>query len=189
MLQDIRRDCLEYRSFGGWWRNLGFWVTATYRLGAWARELPLPWSAALGLLHWLLRQPWRLFLHVELPPTARIGGGLLLVHPYNVLIGADVQLGEGCMVFHEVTVGMGPTPGMPRIGRDVVLFVGARVLGGIELGDAAEIGANCVVTRSVPAASVVAPTPGQVIPKALLRRGPADTPVPTAPVEPRRTAP
>lgn len=169
MTRELARDAAAYAYFGGWYRNLGFWVVATYRLGAWARTLPLVPRLPVLVVYWVLRLPWRLFLHVELPTSAHIGGGLVVVHPYNILIGADVRLGEDCALFHEVTVGMGPRPGAPQIGSRVALFAGARVLGGVRIGDGSEIGANCVVTSDVPPASIVAPAPTRAIPKTLLR--------------------
>jgi serine O-acetyltransferase len=168
-MRDLARDAAGYAPFGGWYRSLGFWVVATHRLGAWARTLPQPLRLPILVVYGLLRMPWRFFLHVELPASARLGPGLLLVHPYNVLMGADVQLGEDCAIYHEVTLGAGPKPGMPQIGNRVALFAGARVLGGVCVGDGAEIGANCVVMTDVPAGSIVAPTPCRAIPKTLVR--------------------
>ncbi len=169
MIREMTRDAAAYAAYGGWHRNLGFWVVATYRFGVWARTLPLLLRLPVQIVYWFLRQPWRFFLHVEIPTSARIGPGVLLVHPYNVLIGPGAQLGEDCSLFHEVTVGTGPSPGMPRIGNGVALFVGSRVLGGVEVGDGTEVGANCVVTNSVPPGSIVAPTPCRAFPKALMR--------------------
>lgn len=171
LLRSLARDASAYAALGGWWGNLGFWVVATYRLGAWAKTLPLPLRLPILVVYGLLRLPWHLFLHVELPASARIGAGLLLVHPYNVLIGPEAQLGDDCSIFHEVTVGAGPSPGMPRIGDRVALFAGARVLGGIEVGDGSEVGANCVVTIDVAPGSIVAPPQARAIPKKLLRPG------------------
>ncbi|MGB8931502.1 MAG: hypothetical protein WCC48_09685 [Anaeromyxobacteraceae bacterium] len=169
MIRELTRDAAAYATLGGWYRNLGFWVVATYRLGAWARTLPRVARLPVLVVYWGLRLPWRFFLHVELPASAQIGGGLIVVHPYNILIGAHARLGEDCALFHEVTIGMGPRAGAPQIGSHVALFAGARVLGGVKIGDGAEIGANCVVTCDVPPASIVAPAPNRAIPKALIR--------------------
>lgn len=171
MFEALRRDAARYRNFGGWVQHLGFWAVAVYRLAAWARAHRVPGlSPALIVLSFALKQPFRLLLHLELPSRARIGPGFALVHPYNVLLGHDVEIGADCTIYHEVTLGLGPVPGEPKVGNAVVIFPGARVLGGVKLGDQVEIGANCVVTRDVPAMSlVVAPLP-RIIPRSLVSR-------------------
>jgi serine O-acetyltransferase len=66
-----------------------------------------------------------------------------------------------------VTIGTGPTPGTPKIGKNVDIYVGARVLGGIVVGDGSMVGANCVVTRNVPPRSVILAAPNRIIPRSL----------------------
>lgn len=87
---------------------------------------------------------------------AQIGKGLKLPHPVGVVIGSGARLGENCTVYHQVTLG-GARVGdwqagrYPSVGENVVLFAGAKVLGAISIGDGAQIGANAVVTKDVPA--------------------------------------
>lgn len=181
MLNALRADALRYRKYGGWFRNLGFWVTATHRLGAWARRLPPVVRLPFQILGALLRLPCRLLLHVEIPSRTRIGPGLLLVHPYNIILPGDTVIGAECSIYHEVTLGAGPVPGVPSLGDHVVLFVGSRILGGVVLGDASEVGANAVVTRDVPARSLVLAAASRTVPQALLRKEaapPGPDPVP-----------
>jgi len=171
VLEALRRDAARYQQYGGWWQHLGFWAVAVYRLGAWARASSVPGLSYLVLaVAWLLRQPFRLLLHLELPSRARIGPGFALVHPYNVLIGPSVQIGADCTLYHEVTLGNGPVPGEPRLGERVVLFAGARAFGGITIGEATEIGANCVVVKDVPPRSLVVAALPRVLPQSLVPR-------------------
>ena len=152
------------------WREAGFWIMAVYHFGNWAAARP---SVVLRKPLWWLYRLARLPLlpfGVRLwagPRGARIAPGLVLIHPSNVMIGSGVEIGEDCLVFHDVTIGTGPVPGVPKIGRRVDIYVGARVLGGITIGDGAMIGANCVVTRDVPAGSVVMAAPCKVLPREL----------------------
>jgi serine O-acetyltransferase len=167
----LGRDRQRYAELGAaWYRHLGFWIGATHRFGAWSRGLAPPMRWAVRALVWAARQPWRILLHVELPDTARIGPGFCIVHPYSVLVGGEVEFGADCLVFHEVTVGLGMVPGFPVIGDGVHLYAGARVLGGVAIGEGARVGANCVVLGNVPPRSVVAPPPSRPIPQALLDR-------------------
>jgi serine O-acetyltransferase len=172
MLRELRRDKARYAELGeSWYRHAGFWVGATYRLGAWGRSLP---SAVLRipvmLVYRLIKIPWRLFLNVEIPAGARIGAGLCIIHPSNILVGGGTEIGEDCLLFHEVTIGTGVKPGLPKIGSRVQIFVGARLLGPVLVGDDSKIGANCVITRNVPPGSVVIAAPNRIMPLSLFKR-------------------
>ena len=191
MLADLMRDRTRYAEHGAvWWLHTGFWVTAVYRLGAWGRSLPWALGLPVGLLYRLLKLPIRLFLNVEVPAGAVIGGGLCLIHPRNILMGPGVVIGNDCLIFHEVTIGLGASPGLPRIGDRVQIFVGARVLGPVLVGAGTKVGANCVVTRSVGPDSVVLTAQNRVIPLSRLGSlGPssASPPAPGAPESPAKT--
>jgi serine O-acetyltransferase len=91
-----------------------------------------------------------------------------LVHPNNLYFGPKVTLGDNCLVHHEVTLGMGTVPGTPQLGQNVVLYPGARVQGGITIGDDVIIGANCVVTRNIAPNTVVQPAANRMMPRTML---------------------
>jgi serine O-acetyltransferase len=172
MFEALRRDRARYAALGAvWYRHPGFWAGAVYRLGSWAGQLP---STALRvpavLVYRLLKLPWLVLSKVDIPTGVRIGPGLCIVHPSNIIIGRGVEIGDDCTLFHEVTIGSGMTPGMPRIGNGVHLFVGARVLGPLHIGDHSMIGANCVVTANVPERTVVGVAPNRTIPLELFAR-------------------
>jgi len=168
MLDQLRRDAPRYAHLGGWWKSPGFWVVALYRLGAWGHGLRNPLlRIPVVMAYRILKLPWRILLNVYLPPTAHIGPGLCLIHPNNILVAPGVVIGKDCILFHEVTLGTGPTPGVPTLGDGVDVYVGARVLGGVRIGDASMIGANCVVTRSIPPGSVVVAAPNRIVPRSL----------------------
>lgn len=168
MFETLRRDATRYGA--GWYRHTGFWIVATYRFGAWAHALPA-WFLRLPfrILYRLARLPF-LFLNVDVwagAEGAHIGPGLHLIHPHNIIIARDVEIGENCLIFHEVTLGTGTVPGRPKIGNNVDIYVGARILGGVTIGDGCMIGANSVVTTDVPPNSVVVAPPSRILPKAL----------------------
>jgi serine O-acetyltransferase len=170
MLKNVRRDAAKYASLGGWYSSPGFWIVAIYRLGVWGYSLPAVLRIPVLVVYRLARFPLRYIFNVDIwagPRGARIGAGLCLIHPNNIIVGRGVEIGEDCLVFHEVTLGTGPLPGFPKIGNNVDIYVGARILGGITIGDRSMIGANCVVTRDVPPGSVVAPPPVRIIPRSL----------------------
>jgi serine O-acetyltransferase len=170
MFENLRRDMMKYEDVGGWYANPGFWIVAIFRFGNWADALP---NIALRFPMWML---YRL---VKLPfggynvhlwagrRGPRIGAGLQLNHPTNIMIGSGVEIGEDCLIFHDVTLGTGHLPGKPKIGNNVDIYPGACVLGGITIGDHSMVGANCVVTRDVPPESIILTAPSRVIPRTL----------------------
>jgi serine O-acetyltransferase len=163
LLSLLRRDAVRYNVGGRWYSELGFWVGTTYRLGAWARKQPFVLRFPLMVLYRNVNRIWRFFLRVNIAIDAEIGPGLCLVHPHSVMIPMT-KIGEDALIFHEVTIGANMTTrGFPTIGNDVVIYAGARVLGGIEIGDGVKIGANCVVTSSVKPRSMVAPAANRVL--------------------------
>ncbi len=128
------------------------------------------WHGRWGLFGALVRKLtvleyrfWSVVCGAEIPINARIGGGLLLTHPNGVVIHPDAIIGPNCLIFQQVTIGIGSTPGLPRIGAHVNIGAGAKILGGIVIGDRARIGANAVVLRDVPAGATAVGIPAQVI--------------------------
>jgi len=91
---------------------------------------------------------------------ARIGRGLRLDHPAGVVVGPAVEVGEFCTLMQGVT--LGDNRGAPRLGDRVYVAPGAIVMGPVTVGDDAIIGANSVVTKSVPADAVVFGNPAEV---------------------------
>jgi serine O-acetyltransferase len=165
LVECLRRDAARYGEFGfsKWYKELGFWIGATYRYGAWCWRLPFVLRLPLGIVYRVVNRFWRLFLHVNISVKAEIGPGLLLIHPTSIMI-PSTTIGENFLIFHEVTIGSNLTRGgMPTIGNNVDVYVGARVLGGIRIGDNAKIGANCVVTSNVAPNSIVFSAPTRTL--------------------------
>ncbi|MEY2954399.1 MAG: hypothetical protein RLZZ401_2486, partial [Pseudomonadota bacterium] len=146
-----------------------FWIVLAYRYGMWAHALP-PWvRLPFWVLYRVLHLPYLMF-NVHLWAGAqgsRLGPGLCLIHPNNIYFGPGVVVGADCTIFHEVTLGMGHIAGTPHIGNNVTVFTGARILGGVEIGDDAMVGANCVVMRHVPAGAIVMPPANRMLPRSL----------------------
>lgn len=82
---------------------------------------------------------------IDLSPYAAIGRGLQIYHGSGVVIGKNTKLGERCLICQGVTTGSGA----PKIGNDVKLWAGAKILGNIEIGNHSEVGANAVLLKSL----------------------------------------
>lgn len=94
--------------------------------------------------------------------TPQIGPGLFVQHGFATIVTAR-SIGKNCWINQQVTIGYSAGSGCPRIGDDVTVNAGAKVLGGIEVGDRVVIGANAVVTKNVPPDVTVAGVPARII--------------------------
>jgi serine O-acetyltransferase len=91
-----------------------------------------------------------------------IGPGLYLQHGFATVLAAK-SVGRDLWLNQQVTVGWNRRAGPPTIGDNVRISAGAKVFGDIHIGDNAIIGANAVVTKSVPDNCVVAGIPARII--------------------------
>lgn len=95
-------------------------------------------------------------LEARLHPSVELGYGGL-----GVVVAPGVEIGERSFLSQNVTVeGQPGVAGVPRIGRDVFVGVGAKIVGPVTVGDGAVIGANAVVTSDVAPGAVIAGVPG-----------------------------
>jgi serine O-acetyltransferase len=92
----------------------------------------------------------------EISNQAAICSTTFYPHPCGIIIGSAVVVESGCSIYQHVTLGSNfNKPGMPFIEKDCTIGAGARIIGDIRIGKNSIIGANAVVTKSVPANSVV----------------------------------
>lgn len=93
---------------------------------------------------------WSAICGADVPLNSQLGGGLMLPHPTGVVIHPHAKIGPNCMLFQQVTIGTGPKPGVPTLAGHVDVGAGARILGGVKIGEHVVIGANAVVISDVP---------------------------------------
>jgi serine O-acetyltransferase len=123
-------------------------------------------EAGLPLLPGLLANVGRVATGVEIHPAARIGDSLFIDHGAGVVIGETAEVGDSVTLYQGVTLGgTGFQRGKrhPTLDRDVVVGSGAKLLGPIDVGAAAKIGANSVVIHDVPANTTVVGNPGHPV--------------------------
>lgn len=126
------------------------------------------WHAELKWLARFLSHIARGLTGIEIHPGATIGRRFFIDHGMGVVIGETAEVGDGCTIYHGVTLGgtslYKGTKRHPTLGRDVVVSAGAKVLGGFEVGDGAKIGSNAVVIKPVPAGATAVGIPARIIP-------------------------
>jgi serine O-acetyltransferase len=150
--------------------------------GASSLEILLTWPGVQALLAYRLAN----FLHrsgmpllplgvsyvsraitgIEIHPGAKIGPGLFIDHGSGVVIGETTEIGENVTLYQGVTLGgTGFQAGKrhPTIEDNVTIGSGAKLLGPIQVGHGAKIGANTVVVEDVPPRSTVVGNPGHPV--------------------------
>jgi serine O-acetyltransferase len=116
------------------------------------------WQVKLKLAARIYSNWIRAVTGIEIHPAAKIGRRFFIDHGMGVVIGATAIVGDDVMIYHDVTLGArtgGTGKRHPTIGNNVVIGAGARVIGDISVGNGVKIGANMVVTKSVPASTNV----------------------------------
>lgn len=138
----------------------GFHALLAYRVAHRLRQWRIP------LLPRVISQFARWLTGIEIHPAAVIGKGFFIDHGMGVVIGETAEIGDYVTLFQGVTLGgTGKEHGKrhPTVGNHVVVGAGAKILGGIRIGDNVKIGANSVVLKSVPPNSTVIGVPARVI--------------------------
>ncbi len=103
---------------------------------------------------------------VEIHPAATLGRRVFIDHGMGVVIGETAEVGDDVSMYHGVTLGgddPNPVKRHPTIGDDVLLGANATLIGDIEVGDGARVGAGAVVIDDVPADTTVAGNPARPI--------------------------
>jgi len=140
----------------------GVWALAWYRV---AHKL---YNANFKRLARMLMGISQILTNIDIHPAAKIGKRVFIDHGIGVVIGETTIIEDDVVIYQGVTLGgVSLTHGKrhPTIKRGVVIGAGAKVLGNIEIGEYAKIGANSVVVKAVPDCSTAIGIPAHVIEK------------------------
>ncbi|MDM0611805.1 hypothetical protein QTH09_12320 [Clostridium perfringens] len=87
------------------------------------------------------------------------------MHPNGIIIHKDVVLGDYCTIYHQVTIGSndkGNVNDVAKIGNNVYIGSGAKIIGPLNIGNNVKIGANAVVVSDLPENSVAIGVPAKI---------------------------
>ncbi|MDX8341770.1 hypothetical protein SLH46_21400 [Draconibacterium sp. IB214405] len=94
--------------------------------------------------------------------TRNIGPGLFIQHGFSTIIAAR-YIGKDCWINQQVTIGYSNGIDCPTIGNNVTINAGAKIIGGITMGDNSIAGANAVVVKNVPESCTVVGIPAYIV--------------------------
>lgn len=107
-------------------------------------------------------------LAVDINPASRLGSGIMLDHATGIVIGETAEVGDDVSILQGVTLGgTGKESGdrHPKVRSGVLIGAGAKILGNIEIGEGAKIGAGSVVLRPVAPHTTVVGNPARPVGK------------------------
>lgn len=138
----------------------GFHALQCYRVAHWLWQ-----QDRKGMALFFQSRVSQLFA-VDIHPAARLGRGIMIDHATGVVIGETAVVEDDVSMLHGVTLGgTGKEVGdrHPKIRRGVLLSMGAKILGNIEIGEFSRVGAGSVVLKSVPAGCTAVGVPAKIV--------------------------
>ena len=162
MFSNIKQD---FKAYNRRWSAQGFWVMLVYRFGRWRYKLrPILLRKVFSLIYKILYKFIQIVTGIELPCETELGKNFVIDHFGGIVVSGYAVFGDNCRIRNGVVVGLKDVnqPCAPRIGNNVDIGAGAKVLGDITIGDNVKIGANAVVISDVPDNSIAVGVPATV---------------------------
>ena len=124
------------------------------------------WNHGFKLLARMHSQFWRFWTQIEIHPGATIASGVFIDHGAGLVIGETAIVEKGVMLYHGVTLGgTGKDTGKrhPTFREGALVSAHAQVIGPIEIGAKAKVGAGAVVVSDVPSDVTVVGVPAKIV--------------------------
>jgi len=140
----------------------GFHALQTHRIAHWL------WGQSRHSLAFYFQNQMSAIFGVDIHPAAKIGCGIMFDHATGLVIGETAVIEDDVSILHGVTLGgTGKDSGdrHPKIRHGVLIGANASIIGNIEVGEGAKVGAGSVVMEDVPAHTTVAGVPAVIVGK------------------------
>ncbi|MDK8091579.1 Serine acetyltransferase [Streptococcus intermedius] len=124
------------------------------------------WNHGCKLLARMHSQFWRFWTQIEIHPGAKIASGVFIDHGSGLVIGETAVVEKGVMLYHGVTLGgTGKDGGKrhPTVRQGALISAHAQLIGPIEIGENAKVGAGAVVVADVPSDVTVVGIPAKIV--------------------------
>ena len=124
------------------------------------------WNHGFKLLARMHSQFWRFWTQIEIHPGATIASGVFIDHGAGLVIGETAIVEKGVILYHGVTLGgTGKDVGKrhPTVREGALVSAHAQVIGPIEIGAKAKVGAGAVVVSDVPSDVTVVGIPAKIV--------------------------
>lgn len=138
----------------------GFHALQSYRIAHWL------WRQKRNSLALFLQNRISSVFAVDIHPAAKIGKGIMFDHATGIVIGETAVVEDNVSIMQSVTLGgTGKEAGdrHPKVRKGVLISAGAKILGNIEVGECAKVGAGSVVLKDVAPRTTVAGVPARVV--------------------------
>ena len=124
------------------------------------------WNHGFKLLARMHSQFWRFWTQIEIHPGAQIDSGVFIDHGSGLVIGETAIVEKGVLLYHGVTLGgTGKDVGKrhPTVRKGALISAHAQVIGPVEIGENAKVGAAAVVVADVPSDVTVVGIPAKIV--------------------------
>jgi serine acetyltransferase len=161
--QNIKSD---WKAHGCSVYSAGFRVLLVYRFGNWRMGIrSIILRAPMSVLYRFSERHVRFKYGIELPYSVKLGDRVIFEHQHGIVIHGHCEIGNDCIIRQGVTLGnksLSSPFEAPKLGNNVNIGAGAKILGDILVGDGATIGANAVVLQDVLQGETVVGIPAKV---------------------------
>ena len=162
--QQIKED---WDAHGRDWTKPGFRAVAVQRFGTWRMTIqPKLLRAPFSILYRALYRKVRNVYGIDLPYTVKLGRRVVIEHQGAIVIHGDCWIGDDSIIRQGVTLGnryLERPFEAPKLGIRVNVGAGAKILGGVTIGNEVNIGANAVVLSDIPSGKTAVGIPAKIL--------------------------